>query len=108
MKCVTAMNKNNYSWWPYIRKIVRLYPERSQIPLTGVAFREYMDVKRAIEATEAMPDGNVRMQLIRMIHLDKAFTLTGAALQIPCDRATAARWQRRFFEEVARNRGLLD
>lgn len=76
--------------------------------MAGVESREYMDVKKAIEATEAMRDGNARMQLIRMIHWDKAFTLTGAALQIPCDRATAARWQRRFFEEVAKNRGLLD
>lgn len=104
------MKKKYYSWWPYIREIVRLYPERSKIPLTGVAFREYMDVKRAIEATEAMPVGDVRIQLIRMLHWDKPFTLTldGIAQQIPCDRATAARWQRRFFEEVARNRGLMD
>lgn len=76
--------------------------------MTGVAFREYMDVKRSIEATAAMPNGNVRMQLIQMIHWDRTHNLEGAALSIPCDRATAARWQRRFFEEVARNRDLLD
>ena len=105
-----SMQKKHYSWWPYIREIVRLYPERSQIPLTGVAFRAYMDVKRAIEATEAMPDGDARLQAIGMLHWDKPFTLTleSVAQKIHCDRATAARWQRRFFEEVARNRGLLD
>lgn len=102
------MAKQQYSWWPYIREIVRLYPTRSQIPLTGVAFREYMDVKQALETTEAMPDGKTKIQVIRMVHLDKTFTLEAAAQKIPCDRTTAARWQRRFFEEVARNRGLLD
>lgn len=104
------MKKNRYSWWPYIREIVRLYPERRKIPLTGVAFREYMDVKRAIEATEAMPVGDVRLRLIKLLHWDKPFTLTleGVAQKIPCGRATASRWQRQFFEEVARNRGLID
>lgn len=78
--------------------------------MTGVAFREYMDVKRAIEATMAMPNGNARIRLIGMLHWDKPFMLKleGAAQKIPCGRATAARWQRRFFEDVARNRGLLD
>lgn len=103
------MSKCYYSWWRYIREIVQLYPERAiMMALTGVALREYVDVKKAIDATEAMPNGNARMRLIQMIHWDKTFTLEGAALQIPCDRATAARWQRRFFEEVARNRGILD
>lgn len=100
--------KQRYSWWSYIREIVREYYERRPAELNGVAARSWKAVRDAIETTERMPDGYSRIRLVRMLHADRTYTLDGAANAIPCDRATAARWQRRFFEEVARNRGLLD
>ena len=101
-------SKQHYSWWSYIKEIVRDYPEAFALPTSGVAAREVDAVSDAVYATERMDGGEARLKMIRMVHWDRTHTLAGAALEIPCDRATAARWQRKFFEEVARNRGLLD
>lgn len=102
------MNKQRYPWWGYIKAIIREYPKRRASELSGVALREHEAVKRAVDKTLMMDGGANRLKVISMVHWERTRTLEGAALAIPCDRATAARWQRRFFEEVARNRDLLD
>lgn len=102
------MKKKYYAWWNYIKEIVQLYPERVCEQLYGVSYWEREAVLAAVTQTERMEGGGARLKIIKMVHWDKTHTLEGAAMSIPCDRATAARWQRRFFEEVARNRGLLD
>lgn len=100
--------KNHYSWWAYIKEIVREYPSRQGENLRGVALREYEAVRDTLDATEHMADAVSRISVIRLVHFELTHTIVGAALTIPCDRSTAARWQRQFFEEVARNLGLLD
>lgn len=99
--------KPHYSWWPYIREIIMEYPSRRSVELRGVAQREQEAVQAAINATERMVNGEARLKAIRLVLWDRK-TLDGAALVIPCSRRTVARWQRRFFEEVARGRDLLD
>lgn len=104
--------KPHYTWWPYIREIIREYPE-------GLSYKDAHDPSRsknkdfesvgeAINTTEREEKGRERLKVIKMVHWDRTHTLEGAALEVPCDRSTAARWQRKFFEEVAKNRGLLD
>lgn len=100
--------KNHYSWWAYIKAIVREYPARQDVNLHGVALREYEAVRDAVDTTERMTDAVSRMSVIRLVHFERTHTLEGAALRIPCSRSLAAKWQRDFFEEVARNCGLLD
>lgn len=100
--------KQHYSWWPYIREIVREYPEQANPLPPGVAVRNWESVHCAVRSTERMTDGQDRLKLVRLLHWDKTHTLEGAALVIPCSRRTAAYWQREFFEMVARNRDLLD
>lgn len=101
--------KRRYSWWPYIREVVREYPKKNEAgKACAVAEREDDAVQEALEETERMADGQNRLKLIRLLHWDRTHTLDGAALAIPCSRRTAAYWQREFFELVARNRGLLD
>lgn len=102
------MNKQHYPWWGYIKAIIRSYPGKIGVDLSGVARREFEAVQAAVETTERMEGGRNRLKVIRMVHWDRTHQIEGAALSIPCDRATAARWQRRFFEEAARNRDLLD
>lgn len=103
-----GMNKRHYPWWGYIRHIIQTYPSREGKDLTGVAKREQEAVQAAIEAMQLLENREARLDVIRMVHLDKTRTLEGAALAVSCNRATAARWQRMFFEEVARNRDLLE
>lgn len=103
--------KQHYSWWPYIREIVREYPERQKeesANFSPVKENEWTAVGAALCDTERMVDGQSRLKLIRILHWDRTHTLDGAALAIPCSRRTAAYWQREFFEMVARNRDLLD
>lgn len=105
------MNKRHYKWWGYVKSVIQVYPYRiGDADLSGVAKREFEAVQAAIVDTERMENGQNRLKVIRLLHWSNPQTLTldGAAGDIPCDRSTAARWQRRFFEEVARNRGLLD
>ena len=103
-------NKRHYPWWGHVKAIVRAYPEQTGKDLSRVETMNYEAVKAAIEATERMENGAARLKVIRLAHWDRPRTLTfnGVANTVPCDRATAARWQRRFFEEVARNRDFLD
>lgn len=102
------MSKKHYDWWGYVKSIVRAYPGSQSSELSGVALRSHEAVKKAVDDTLKMDGGDNRLKVISMVHWERTRTLEGAALSIPCDRATAARWQRRFFEEVARNRDLLD
>lgn len=100
--------KHQYSWWPYIREIVRAYPERRGKELRGKSAREQEAVEAAIGVTYSMENGQNHMKIIRLVHWDRKLTIEGAALSTPCDKRTAQRWQKAFFEEVARNRDLLD
>ena len=103
--------KRHYPWWGYVRYMVRQYPVWREAVGEETPDSEragWAAVDGAVEITEHMENGLARLKVIRMVHWDRTHTLVGAATEIPCDRATAARWQRRFFEEVARNRGLLD
>lgn len=102
------MNTHHYPWWGYIKAIVRSYPGRQGRELSGVAQREQEAVQAAIDATEGMMNGRSRLEVIRLLHWDGVCTLDGAALEIPCSRSLAAKWQRQFFEEVAKRRDLLD
>lgn len=103
------MEKQHYPWWGYIREIVRKYPERKyRTDLEGVEEKERNSVQKASEKAWNDIDGSTRCKLISMIHFNRTHTLTGAAQEIGCDRSTAARWQKKFFEDVAKNMGLLD
>ncbi len=100
--------KTHYDWWPYIRGVIRKYPARCGMELHGLPQREQEAVQAAIDATERMVNGKARLKVIQLVHWNRAYTLEGAALSIPCSKATANRWQRAFFEMVARNRDMLE
>lgn len=101
-------SRRHYKWWGYIKTIIQEYPKVQPGDISGVALREREAVKKAVGDTLKLDGGTNRMSVISMVHWKQTHTLEGAARAVPCDRATAARWQRRFFEEVARNRDLLD
>lgn len=108
MRGDSMAKKQHYKWWGYIKAIIQEYPHSRPDGLSGVGLREYEAVKRAVDDTMVMEGGANRLKVINMVHWERTRTLEGAALETPCGPATAARWQRKFFEEVARNRDLLD
>lgn len=102
----------HYLWWPYVRYLVRQYPNWEKTAQENLNLSErdaegFNAVKNAIKLTERMNNGSSRLKVIQALHWDRALTLEGAALSIPCDKSTAARWQKSFFEEVARKAGYL-
>ena len=103
------MKKQYYPWWGYVKHIVRKYPDiRDKKDLKGVEERERDAVLNAIDTAWGSDQGSTQMMAIGMMHFHRTHTLTGAAQEIGCDRATVARWQRKFFEGVAKNMGLMD
>lgn len=102
------MKKQHYKWWGYIKAIIQEYPKSRSSELTGVEFREHEAVKKAIDETVKMDGGANRLKVISMVHWERTRTLEGAALAAPCSRSWAAKWQRDFFEETARNRDMMD
>lgn len=65
-------------------------------------------VRKAVNETRAMQDGEERLKFIRLVFWDKTHTLEGAAMAVNCSDRTARRWHTDFIKCVARNYGLLD
>lgn len=100
--------KRHCSWNGHARGVVRDYYDRFGKELSGAALRDFIAVDNAVEETLRMNDGQSRMKLISLLHRDRAYTLEGAADIVGCGPATASRWQKKFFEMVARNCGWID
>lgn len=102
------MSKPRYSWWGYVKAIIRQYdPDREQ-ELNRVSLLENIAVRKAVNETRAMQDGEERLKFIRLVFWDKTRTLEGAAMAVNCSDRTARRWHTDFIKCVARNYGLLD
>lgn len=56
-----------------------------------------------IEKTMALPDGEARMKLIRLIYWGNIHTISGAAATAPCSERTAIRWNGDFIRLVGRD-----
>lgn len=89
------MSTPRYDWWPYVKGMVRRFPDNTND-------NETKAVRTAIADTERLLDGSDRMKVVRMVLLKKTHTLQGAALNVPCSYETAKRWQQQFIKDVAR------
>ena len=70
--------------------------------------REYEAVRSAVKATEQMPNGADRIQLINLVFWRRSHTLEGAALKLGYSSRTARRYHTEFIRTVASHYGLLD
>lgn len=105
------MSKPRYSWWSYIKAVIRRYPALKGKALSGIAMKENEAVRAAVEQTEALPDGAERLAIIDMVFWKQTHTLAGAAMQVPCSYDTAQQYHADFIKAVARNfkcDGLLE
>lgn len=104
------MSNPRYSWWGYVKDMIRKYPGRQGKKLTGTALREFRAVQAAIEETERKEDGQARLAVVDLVLWQGKRSISGAALEIPCSERTAQQWHADFIREVARNfrcNGLL-
>jgi hypothetical protein len=103
------MSRPRYIWWPYIKAIIRRYPEFSTKPnKSEVECKECDAVSGAIEATKRLDNGLDRLKVIRLVLWDETHTLDGAALTVPCGECTARRWHGDFIRLTAKLYGLMD
>ena len=90
------MSTPRYGWWPYVKDMIRRYPDKTTEDETRA-------VETAVADTIRLLDGEDRMKVIRMVFLKKTHTLQGAALNVPCSYETAKRWTQQFIRLVAKS-----
>lgn len=100
--------KQRCSWIGHAKGITRDYYDNQGKELSGAALRNFVAVDNAVDDTLRMKDGQFRVKLIQLLHRDRKLTLEGAGMAVHCGVATAGRWQKKFFEMVARNSGWID
>lgn len=133
------MSNARYDWWPYIRGMIRRYPDLCKkakelhdvavtpsyggVPgggpsdktanaalreLPEVNRREMDAVRKAILYIKDAPDGEKRLEVIRLYYWKRSHTLYGAAIKVGVSERTAQKWNGDFIRLVAKNFGLLD
>lgn len=98
----------DYSGMPRLERNSRTVERAALRELPSTQQREYEAVKRAVEETKRYPNGVARLKMIELVFWEKGYTLEGAALKVPCGRATAWRWHGEFIRLVASHYGLMD
>lgn len=68
--------------------------------------REYEAVKAAVQETELLPDGAVRLKMIELVFFCQSHTLQGAAMQVHMSYASAKRRHNDFICLVAEELSL--
>lgn len=77
----------------------RLLPRQDQ--------REFDAVRKAVEYTKALPDGSLRMKVIRMTLLRRSYSIPGAASVANVSERTAKRYRWQFVLLVGHTYGFL-
>ena len=134
------MSKPRYDWWPYVKGMIRRYPElcarqeelrrtkmspnltgmpgahgQTSDPVADAALRELPEINRreleavrqAIEETRALPNGEERLEMVKLVFWKKMHTLDGAAMTCHVSYITARRWHGEFIKSTAQAFGLL-
>lgn len=70
--------------------------------------REYEAVKRAVEATKRLKNGEARVKMIDLVYWRNRYKLKDAADKIGYSYDRAKQMHRAFILEVAKHYGLLD
>ncbi|MCC8064801.1 MAG: hypothetical protein LIO70_06950 [Clostridiales bacterium] len=70
--------------------------------------REYEAVEQAIQATRALPNGGLRLDIIELVYFRQSHTLRGAADTVGYSYGHAKRVQEAFLLSVAENLGVKE
>lgn len=106
------MSKPRDRWWGYARGMIRDYPELKKMMVEGECLseadrRDYHAVRKAIEDTELIADGQRHIDLITLAYWSRRnILLKDAALKLSISEQTAKLWHRDFVRLVGKHRGL--
>lgn len=87
-----------------MREILKNYPEIIEKPAAERTVNEQRRVEivdRALETVQRMSDSRARRKIIELVYFQNAYTLYGAALQIPIGERTAQRWNAELMNLIA-------
>lgn len=129
------MSSPRYDWWPYIKGMIRRYPEMcrkyndlhspcispslSGMPRGGDTTRQTETLAlRELPTTQAREYEAVRraiettephqLKLIDLLYWKRSHTIMGAAERLKIGERTAQRWHAEFIRRVALIYGLMD
>ena len=89
------MSHPRYDWWGYAKSMIKRYPDKN-------TENERQAVKRALERTESMTDGQSRLAVVNMVLIRKTHTIAGAALEVHSCERNAQQWHADFIRLVAK------
>lgn len=69
--------------------------------------RELEAVRQAIEETRALPNGEERLEMVKLVFWKKTHTLDGAAMELHWSTRKLVEWHGEFIRCVAKYFGLL-
>lgn len=98
------MSNAKYYWFSLIQKVLRHYPAIDDGSIQGAVFANA--IRLAMKETEAMPDGERRLELIRMLYFRKSHNVEGAAMALYISEHTAINWNQKFVYSVAKKAGF--
>lgn len=75
--------------------------------LSRDAQREYDAVLRAVQQTRMLPNGDLRLKIVKLVYWDRSHTVDGAGLTVGYKSAQARRINGQFIFLVAKNLGLV-
>ena len=76
--------------------------------LDGQDIKEYEAVSAAIRATERLPNGKARLEIIDLVYWQGTHTLAGAGLQVRYGERQTRKFNGEFIRLVAQNLNLME
>ncbi len=87
-----------------MREILKNYPEllgKAPMERTAHEQRRVEIISQALDTVQRMPNALSRRKVIDLVYFQQAYTLYGAALQIPVGERTAQRWNAELMSVIA-------
>ena len=97
---------STYWRWIPVRMIQEYSRLKKDTSKQAEIFREA--IERAINETEQLPDGKLRIRAVQLVYLKKTHTMEGAAMKIYVSRSTVRNWLYDFVDLVALYAGFKE
>ena len=90
------MSRPRYQWWGYAKSMIRRYPDK-------VTPEEYRAVQAAIQETQLLRNGDVRMDIVEKVLMRRSHSIQGAALKNFISESTAKGYHIDFIRLVGKH-----
>lgn len=99
------MSRPKYDWHGHAVRQIRKYPDKLEREGTLQSSVWGNAIKDAINETKRLPDGDRRLEAIRLRFWDNTYELYGIASRMYVSEDTIKRWTNNFVHLVGKNAG---